>query len=412
VPAIETQDDLASAVASFMTLQSAGRRYVDDPYPLFDRLLAETSAYQTSLGPWLVTRHADIDRLARRDLLGREAVAQRFQGLSEDSPMVALTAAALNFRNPPDHTRLRGLVSKGFTPRGVKAWRPMITELVDDLIAGLAGRDEIDVLHDFAIAVPMRVICQLLGIPMEFHEGSMRYVDALVQMLEPGPKPPELWQEADAIAAQTYDQLAGYVRARSRDLGDDVLSGLITASEGDDRLTEDEVIGQVLNLHIAGYETTSNLITNAVLTLLRHPDQLALLQADPGLINGAIEEALRYESPARTVLASTAERDIEFEDGSRIPGGDSVILVVAAANRDPAVFDDPGHFDIRRSPNLHVAFSSGYHFCLGAHLARLESQIALGALIERFPRMRLASDEVQWRQSWTLRALARLPVRL
>jgi pimeloyl-[acyl-carrier protein] synthase len=230
-------------------------------------------------------------------------------------------------------------------------------------------------------------------------------------MFEPGPKSPELWQEADAIAAQTYDQVAGYVAERSRHLGDDVLSGLITASEGDDRLTRDEIIGQVLNLHIAGFETTANLIANTVLTLLRNPDQLALLQASPALIGGAVEEGLRYESPARTVMAAPAERDIELESVT-IPAGDPVILVVAAANRDPAVFDDPGRFDIQRSPNPHIAFSSGYHFCLGAHLARLEAQIALGALIQRFPQMRLATDEVQWRPSWTLRALERLPVRL
>jgi pimeloyl-[acyl-carrier protein] synthase len=411
VSTIETQDELASAIASFMTLRPEGRRYVDDPYPLFGRLLTEAPVYKTSLGPWVVTRHADIDRLARRDLLSREAVGQRFHGLSEDSPMVRLTAAALNFRNPPDHMRLRGLVSKGFAPRGVSAWRPMVTALVDKLIAGIADRGEIDLLGDFAIAVPMQVICQLLGIPYEFHEASIRYTEALVRMLEPGPKSPELWQEADGIAAETYDQVAGYVTERSRDLGDDVLSGLITASEGDDRLTEEEVVGQVLNLHIAGYETTSNLIANTVLTLLRNPDQLALLQADPALINSTVEEGLRYESPARTVLASTAERDIELESGT-IPAGDSVILVVAAANRDPAVFADPGRFDIRRSPNPHVAFSSGYHFCLGAHLARLESQIAIGALIQRFPAMNLAGDEVHWRASWTLRALERLPVRL
>ena len=411
MPALETQEDLTSAVASFMTLRPEGRAYVDDPYPLFARLLTEAPAHKTSLGPWLVTRHADIDRLGRRDLLSRQAVEQRFQGLSEDSPMVRLTAAALNFHNPPDHTRLRSLVSKGFTPRGVTAWRPMITALVDDLLAGIAGRDEIDVLGDFAIAVPMQVICQLLGIPYEFHESSMRYVDALVRMLEPGPKSPELWQEADSIAAQTYDEVAGYVAERSRHLGDDVLSGLITASEGDDRLTRDEIIGQVLNLHIAGYETTANLIANTVLTLLRNPDQLALLQSDPSLITGAVEEGLRYESPARTVLASPAERDIELESAT-IPAGDSVILVVAAANRDPAIFDDPGRFDITRSPNPHIAFSSGYHFCLGAHLARLESQIAIGALLQRFPAMSLATDDVRWRASWTLRALERLPVRL
>jgi pimeloyl-[acyl-carrier protein] synthase len=411
VTTIETQDDLASAVASFMTLRPEGRRYVDDPYPLFGRLLTEAPAHKTSLGPWLVTRHADIDRLGRRDLLSRVAIEQRFQGLSGDSPMVRLTAAALNFHNPPDHTRLRSLVSKGFTPRGVTAWRPMVTALVEDLLAGIEGRDEIDVLADFAISVPMQVICQLLGIPEEFHESSIRYVDALVAMFEPGPKSPELWQEADAIAAQTYDQVAGYVAERSRHLGDDVLSGLITASEGDDRLTRDEIIGQVLNLHIAGFETTANLIANTVLTLLRNPDQLALLQASPALIGGAVEEGLRYESPARTVMAAPAERDIELESVT-IPAGDPVILVVAAANRDPAVFDDPGRFDIQRSPNPHIAFSSGYHFCLGAHLARLEAQIALGALIQRFPQMSLATGEVQWRPSWTLRALERLPVRL
>lgn len=409
--ATDTQEELASAVASFMALRPEGRRYVYDPYPLFDRLLAEAPVHKSSIGPWVVSRYGDIDRLARRTLLGRERVEHRFQELGEGSPMVRLTSAALNFRNPPDHTRLRGLVSKAFTPRGVAAWRPMITQLVDELIAGIADRDEVDLLHDFAIAVPMRVICQMLGIPYEFHDASVRYTEALVRMLEPGPKAPEVWQEADRIASETYSQVAGYVSERCRDLGDDVLSGLITASEGDDRLTEEEVVGQVLNLHIAGYETTSNLIANTVLALLRHPDQLAMLRADPTLIESTVEEGLRYESPARTVLASTAERDLEFEDVT-IPAGESVILVVAAANRDPSAFTDPTRFDIRRSPNPHLAFSSGFHFCLGAHLARLESQIAIGALLQRFPVMQLATDEVEWRASWTLRALARLPVRL
>jgi cytochrome P450 len=190
-----------------------------------------------------------------------------------------------------------------------------------------------------------------------------------------------------------------------------VLSGLITASDGDDRLTEEEVVGQVLNLHIAGYETTSNLIANTVLCLLRRPDQLAALRADPTLIESAVEEGLRCESPARTVLASTAERDLVLERGT-IPAGESVILLIAAANRDPSVFGDPGRFDIGRVPNPHLAFSSGFHFCLGAHLARLESQIAIGALLRGFQAMQLATDEAQWRPSWTLRALARLPVRL
>jgi len=313
-------------------------------------------------------------------------------------------------RDPPDHTRLRGLVNKAFTPRVVEGLRPHIQKIVDGLLARVEGAGTMDLIEEFAYPLPVTVICQMLGVPVEDRERFKQWGLDIARGLDAILLPPDSDVARRSVAAR--HALADYFRAliaerRAAPRGD-MLSDLIAAEEAGDKLSEDELLATCILLLVAGHETTVNLIGNGTLALLRHPDQLRRLREDPGLIGSAVEELLRYDGPVQRT-ARIPSADVRF-DGLTIGKGEMVMPFIGAADRDPAQFPDPDRLDITRTDNRHIAFGWGIHFCLGAPLARVEGQIAIGTLVQRLPRLALATDRPEYRQSLTLRGLTTLPV--
>jgi cytochrome P450 len=320
-------------------------------------------------------------------------------------------------RNPPDHTRMRRLVSKAFTPRMIARLAPRIERLVDDLLDGAlaaerapAGRDGVDLIEALAYPLPVTIISELLGVPATDHERFQAWSHALARGLDP-----DFLLPADVRARQrtARAEFADYFRdlaAWRRDHpAEDLLSALVAVEEGGDGLTEQELIVTCTLLLVAGHETTVNLIGNGTLALLRNPDALARFRADPAIAPNAVEELLRYDSPVQlTVRLALADAEVGDQPISR---GEVVLALIGAANRDPAAHPDPDRLDLAREPSRHLAFGQGIHFCLGAPLARLEGQLALRHLLARAPRLRLAAEPV-WKENLVLRGLERLPVRL
>jgi cytochrome P450 len=267
-----------------------------------------------------------------------------------------------------------------------------------------------DLVADYAMPFPIDVITALLGLPDELSGVLDEVTQVLLRLFIPGDKPPEVMARADEVAVRFTAAMRDVVEYRRRNLGDDLLSLLIEARDGSDRLNDDELIATCMLLHIAGHETTGNLIANAVLTLVRHPDQLAAVRSDPTLLRPAIEEVLRYEPSAITAAPATTVEPIELS-GVTIPAGEVIQPLTAAANRDPRAFEEPDRFDVRRAPNKHVAFYSGTHFCMGATLSRVETEEALRALFDRLPDLEPATESPRWRKVWSIRALEALPVR-
>jgi cytochrome P450 len=306
---------------------------------------------------------------------------------------------------------LRALVNKAFTPRVIEAMRPHIQDIVDGLLDRVQQQGAMDVIADLAYPLPVTVICEMLGVPATEHEAIRRWSADLVRSLDAiGP-----FADADVQerGVQARRALGEYFRVlmseRRRDPRPDLLTGLIAAEDAGDRLTEGELLAMCVLLFVAGHETTVNLIGNGVLALLHHRDQLRRLRDEPALIPAAVEEFLRYDSPVQRTARIPVD-DVEIE-GHKIPHGTMVVAAIGAANRDPAHFSDPDRLDIARTENRHVAFGFGIHFCLGAPLARLEAQIAIGTLVSRAPKLQLATQAApEWRESLTLRGLKALPI--
>jgi pimeloyl-[acyl-carrier protein] synthase len=338
---------------------------------------------------------------------GFEAILSAQYG--EESETGRLPRSML-FRDPPDHTRLRSLVNRAFTPRVIEGMRGQIQAVVDRLLDQVERRGHMDVIADLAYPLPVTVICDMLGVPVGDHEQMRDWSSDIIRSL-------------DAIGIPSDDSvvergrvgrrgIADYFRAllpeRRRHPRADLLSSLIAVEEQGDRLTEGELLATCVLLFIAGHETTVNLIGNGLLALLRHPEELERLRSEPALIGSAVEELLRFDSPVqRTARITNAEVEV---GGKTLPPGAFVVTAIGAANRDPRHFPDPDRLDIGRSENRHIAFGFGIHFCLGAPLARVEGQLALGTLMRRMPKLRLASPDLEWRESSTLRGLKALPV--
>lgn len=365
------------------------------------------------LGFWVLTRYADcvsVLRDAKRFSVDPRDLAiydMMMQGVGEGRPLMQMERKWMLMLNPPDHTRLRTLVTKAFTPRVVENLRPRIQEIVDDLLDKVQGADGMDIIADLSYPLPVIVIAGMLGVPAEDRDKFKAWTTDLARTLDPIISP-EVLDAGDAAAVAFSDYFKILVAKRRKDPQEDLLSALIAAEEQGDHLTEEELIATAVLLLGAGHETTMNLIGNGLLALLRNPEQLEKLKADPSLIQGAVDECLRYDGPVQ-MTARTALEDIEIE-GKTITKGQQAVIVLAAANRDPAHFVDPDRFDITRKDNPHIAFSHGIHYCLGAPLARVEAQIALTTLLRRLPKLRLASDELEWRETVTLRGLKALPV--
>jgi cytochrome P450 len=321
----------------------------------------------------------------------------RFQNLS------------LLFQDPPAHTRLRALVSKAFTPRAVEQLAPRIRRIVDDLLGAVAGRDRLDLIEAFAEPLPVIVIAEMLGIDPARRHDFKRWSDASALGLSP-----LLTADQQAARAQSVVELEAYLWAalaeRRANPRDDLISALIAAEEAGDQLTDREIVTMCTLLLTAGNVTTTDLIGNGVWLLLRHPEQLRMLRDDPSLIANAVEEILRVESPV-VQTSRIAMGDAEF-GGCPIRRGESVLASLAAANRDPGATPEPDRFDITRPDIRHHSFGGGVHYCLGAPLARLEAQLAIPALLRRFPRLRLAEESLEWRAIPGFRGFARLWVRV
>ena len=382
-----------------------------DPYPFYRRLREQDPVHRTAMGFWVLTRYEDCVAVLRDQRFGREEFQQMLTAVYGNDTEKPQLPRSMLFRDPPDHTRLRALVSKAFTPRTIEVMRGHIQDIVDRLLGRALARGGMDVMEDLAYPLPVTVICEMLGVPVGDHASIRGWSADIARSLDAiGLPSDQSIVERGRIARR---QLADYFRAlvpeRRARPQPDLLSGLLAAEEQGDKLTEPEVIAMCLLLFIAGHETTVNLIGNGLLALLRHPEQLARVQADPALVPNAVEELLRYDSPVqRTARITTEEVDLA---GHHIAKGAMVVVALGAANRDPAQFADPDRLDVTRRDVRHVSFGFGIHFCLGAPLARVEGQIALGALLRRAPGLTLDEPTLEWRESSVLRGLKRLRVR-
>ncbi|MEV0696786.1 cytochrome P450 [Saccharopolyspora sp. NPDC050389] len=360
--------------------------------------------------PWLITGHAEVraalaDQRFAKDSHRVAELLDRHSLPGTDSLFGQSLLHHMLNTDPPEHGRLRGLVNKAFTPRAVERLRPRIEEICDELLDALGGRQHVDLLAVFAVPLPIKVICELLGVPQEDREEFRSWSNALVSAL-----PPEVVTEASSAMA---DYLHSLIKAKEQHPGEDMLSALIHARDGGDRLTADELVSMACLLLAAGHETTVNLIGNGMLALLAHPDQLAALRDDLTRLPDAIEEFLRYDSPINQATLRFTTEPVEIA-GVRIPEGEFVMLNIDSANHDARRYADPDVLDIGRDEGGHLAFGHGIHYCLGAPLARLEAEIAFTKLLGRYGRIDLAvpAEQLEWRFSVVMRGLERLPVRL
>ncbi len=377
-----------------------------NPYPTYDLLRAAAPVlYWDVWGVWFLSRYDDCSTLLRDGRLGHAEIEG--EPPEQQRALFEMQRRWMLVRNPPDHTRLRSLVHKAFTPRVVEQMRSRIQTITDGLLDRMVGAGLADLIADLAYPLPVTVIAELLGIPANDHAQFHTWSNDLARSLDLTDDPAVYNQAARAAIAMT-EYLRAIIAQRRRQPQDDLLSALIAAEEGGGRLSEDELYATCALLLIAGHETTINLIGNGVLALLRNPDQLRRLHQNPEMIKAAVEELLRYDSPVQVTFRVALE-NLEIRN-QKIQAGQQVAFLLGAANHDPERFAEPHMLDISRDPNPHLAFSQGIHYCLGAPLARLEGQIAISTLLRRLPELALARETLEYRDNYTLRGLRRLPV--
>jgi len=380
-------------------------RYAD-PFPSIHALRRVAPVNETPIGLWRLSRHADCLRLLRGVPCGVRHLDGTYPRRPE-SGEVGPSEFMLQ-QDPPKHTRLRKLVSKAFTPRAAESWRPRATEIADELLASALERGHLDVIADLALPVPSMLICEMLGVPTADRDRFTTWTAQATHALAGKMASQEVQDRAANAALSLANYFTDLIEERRKDKGDDLISELIRAEEEGDRLSHSELVVQSIGLLIAGFETTIGLIGNGVAALARHPGEAQKLRARPALVPNAIEECLRYEGPIGMTLRVLHE-DATFGDRT-IPCDTEVWAMLWGANRDPAVFPDPDRFDVERSnAREHLAFGGGVHLCLGAHLARMEGQVAIGALTARTRDLALVSDEIAWGAS-LFRVPGALPV--
>jgi cytochrome P450 len=382
-----------------------------NPYPAFGRLRAEQPVIIDQHAPicWLF-RHADCEEALRDPRLGSplgspEVLARKLG----DGPAACYIGTSMLAQNPPQHTRQRRAVSKAFTGKAVEAMREQVVAkvngLLDEVTAG--ARREFDLANEVAYRIPISVVCGMLGVPPEHHDRFRSLIEENAAVVEPMPTPEQVVM-ADKASGELMDLVAGLAAERRVEPRDDLLS-LLVAQQGEaGGLTDQELVADVSLLIAAGFCSTMQLIGNTVFTLLRHPDQLDLVRADPSAAGGAVEETLRYEPPVMSWPRSVLE-PVSF-GGHDVPVGWTVIAVIGSANRDETVFDRPEAFDITRPSPRHLTFGGAVHHCLGAPLARMEAELAVRTIVTRFPNLRLATDDVEWLDNFNVRGLKELPV--
>ncbi len=397
----ETARDMASAA------------FAQDPYPLYARLRRERPVYQGAEGGWYLTRYADADAALRDPRLSKDQERmRRWYAARASGQDVGLLrdrfARSMLHADPPAHTRLRKLAGKALSARRVKALRPQVEAITNELLdAAVAAGPSMDVIAALAYPLPLAVICQLLGVPPHDHHRLgvwSRQLANQTKVVLAAEDVRRLEQAADELEDYLWD----LIRKRRAEPSDDVVSALATAGTRDGQLTDEELVSTCYLLLVAGHQTTVNLIGNGVLALLENPDQLRRVQQHPTLFRPAVEELLRYDSSVQAVTRIVVGQ-VQI-GGQTLNDGELVSVMLGAANRDPEWFTNPDRLDIGRPTNRHVSFGNGPHFCLGAPLARLEIEVAIGQLVRRLPRLRLGTDTLQWRSKPALRGIQALPV--
>jgi cytochrome P450 len=383
-----------------------------DPHPLLRELRERTAAARDVLGIWLVGRHADVSAGLRSTQLSREPwrapVYRQLRPFIADSPMEAMVEQWMLFNDPPKHTRLRRLANHAFRPPVIDAMAGRIEAVADELIDALPADGTFDLMADFAQLLPVRVICDVLGLPGGDFATTKAWSDALALIVEPVRRRADL-EAAGRAAQEMADYLRAHIARQRADGRRDDLLGALVAANDDGSMSDDELLGNLILLFVAGHETTTNLIGNGVWTLLRHPGELARLRADPSLGETAVNEVLRYEGSVNFIGRHPIE---PYRVGEvTIEPGETIFFMLGAANRDPAVFADPERFDIGRTPNHQLGFGAGIHFCIGAPLAWLEARIALERLLARFPVLEGLDEAPRWRRLINLRGLEALELR-
>jgi cytochrome P450 len=400
------------STAPHASIDLQDQEFLADPFPTYERLRREapvlrtTMPYTAGMDVYFLSRYRDCvdlttDHRFRRVVAGTEPFPL-------PKALKFMTTDSMILKDDPEHLRLRKLVNRAFTPKAIARLTERTDDITRELLDGFSHGQQIDALVDYSLPIPVTVISEMVGVPEagrgRFHDGMNLVMNGMAEFgLE----------EVAAKMEPLIDFVRELIERRRTDPAEDIMTGLIHASEDGDSLTEDELVSMVFTLVVAGYETTYNLIANGIAALTAHPDQLDRLRKDPGLIASAVEEILRFTGTLGGTKPNYAAEDVELH-GVPIPRGAMVVPLLASANRDPDAFDDPDVFDVTRAPNHHIAFSKGAHFCLGANLARMETRVALGNLIARFPSLRLAVEPAELRYAavpfW--RRLERLPILL
>lgn len=390
-------------------------KIIENPHKYFGHLRDTNPVYMNERwGGWIITQYDDVEAcLQDNDRLSVERKTDRLtQGNNEVEETGNMISRWMIFRDPPEHTRLRSLTLEAFNTAAIEELRPDAERITQSLIDNIKqrGDGEIDFIDDFAYALPVKIISAMLGVPEEdsdkIKEWSRGISYTLLHMYDEENR----HQKTERAVKEITSYLRDLIQKREKNPQDDLISYLIQAQSEGNMLDQDEVVATALLMLFGGHETTMNLLANGVNELLKHPDQMAQLRDDPSLIDGAVEEMLRYEGPIKGLIR-TATEDFEFR-GNQIEEGHRLLLTLASANRDPAVFDNPDEFDITRGPSDHIAFGGGIHYCIGAPLARLEAQVAIPAFLNAFSEIERATDEESWRRSATVRAQEELPLRV
>jgi len=389
---------------------------LQDPYPTYARMHEEGPLHYVDVGKWAVWSvfsHAECASIAKDTRLSAKRAKQMLLPLplsrqAEFSELARMLGLWLIFMDPPEHTRLRKLLNKGFSAAAVEGLRPQVEAIVDQMLKPLQPGSEIDLMREFANPMPVRIILEMLGIPQELRDTFVEWSRAIAVFRGNPNRTVEEARAAQDALIELTEFFRKTVAERRRNKGNDLISLLIDIEEEGEVLTEEELYAQCIALLFAGHETTRNLIGNGMYTLLQYPQETAELRERPEIIRSAVEELLRYESPVQ-FTARVLKEDIEI-CGQPIRKGWTVLCMLGAANRDPKQFKEPNQLDLKRLNNQHLAFSAGLHFCIGAQLARLEGQIALLNLAQRFPQMKLTGPRPEWASTFGFRGLKSLSV--
>jgi hypothetical protein len=405
---VSTSNELAEDALRRLFTDAASAR---NPYPLYTQLRENAPLHRAGFLPvWVMSGYPEVDQAFRTVAFGKRDELTRGFGhdLDDDQTYAFMSKHSIVRQNPPDHTRLKGLISREFTSRRVQNMRPGIEATTKQLLDRIEDHGDFDLMRVLAFPLPVRVLGDLLGIPEPDQAQFRDLTVSITKLIDPSSTPAEVERgKSDCLVMERY--FLDLIEARRRRPADDLTTALIGVRDGEDRITEDELLATIMVLFFGGVETTTNVLGSMVLTLLEHPDQLAAVRADRSLVPGAVEETLRFHSPtqttARTVLEPAEVNGISLVEGA------VVLTMLGAANRDPRRYDDPDRFDITRRDTHHVAFAAGLHYCIGAALAKLEADVALNAILDRYSDLELLDLEPDWRPNVTMRGLDTLRLR-